>query len=196
MTALPCNNSMWRKDQEEPCVREKRSMSWVNSVLRQFLTNGPSFLYFSGDILIGSWFQDSLSSKSIIYWPLTSELLFPVPDVYHAILPFPWALTSTIDYFLFYMSGKINERWVQRCDPINSHSLSSLLLFPFPTCKTAGNDQRANHSLVCHLVFFCIISTSLLYSLSYSYWHWDSFSVTSIYLFSFILFSFTNYFLF
>ena len=25
MTALPCNNSMWRKDQEEPCVRQREN---------------------------------------------------------------------------------------------------------------------------------------------------------------------------
>ena len=40
------NRCCWAQDTEDllPSVT-------VNSVLRQFLTNGPSFLYFSGDIL-------------------------------------------------------------------------------------------------------------------------------------------------
>ena len=48
MTALPCNNSMWRKDQEEPCVSEWLSVRSTE----EFLNHERDLLLSSLDVVM------------------------------------------------------------------------------------------------------------------------------------------------
>ena len=74
MTALPCNNSMWRKDQEEPCVSEWLSVRSTEEFLNheRDLTISESLKPFRIFGLF-PWLDVVMAHDSIIHqsWPLT-----------------------------------------------------------------------------------------------------------------------------
>jgi len=156
-TRVPGFKNYWSKDYENKDNEEKNS--WPHTIWRCFYLLVPIFGQDNGFLLVIDGVRkekERLTAAKLLHGP--SFLLF----IGSSSFDFLSFLIQSLSYM--FLKERRDERWVQRCDPINSHSLSSLLLFPFLLLSYISN---LTFLYLFYFIFFVFLITLPIHYLSF-----------------------------